>query len=333
MTAQEKVVALAKGEVGYLEKATNSQLYDKTANAGRNNWTKYAYEIATKWPDFFNGNKNGYEWCTTFYCWLFLTLFGLEKARKMLYVPARSLAAGCYYAIRYYKAAGKYGSTPSIGAQIFFKDANGDPCHTGLVYAFDSAKVYTIEGNTSGASGVVSNGGGVAMKSYSRSYSRIDGYGYPDFSVAEEAAVQTGWIQDGNGWWYRLSDGSYPKDCWRQIGGTWYYFDSEGYMVHDTTVTYDGKTYTFDSDGHVTVAGPEKEQEDDDMLTYEQFKAFMRQYEAEVAAQEPGSWSAEAREWAEENGIISGDEKGRKMYKKPVTREEAAVMLFRAENE
>ena len=40
-----KLVALAAQEVGYLEKATNSRLDDKTANAGRGNWTKYARDL------------------------------------------------------------------------------------------------------------------------------------------------------------------------------------------------------------------------------------------------------------------------------------------------
>lgn len=42
MTAIERVIATARAEIGYIEKATNSQLEDKTANAGSGNWTKYA---------------------------------------------------------------------------------------------------------------------------------------------------------------------------------------------------------------------------------------------------------------------------------------------------
>ena len=36
---------IALAEVGYLEKASNEQLYDKTANAGKKNFTKYARDI------------------------------------------------------------------------------------------------------------------------------------------------------------------------------------------------------------------------------------------------------------------------------------------------
>lgn len=42
MTPQTRVIETARAEIGYLEKATNSQLNDKTANAGYNNWNKFA---------------------------------------------------------------------------------------------------------------------------------------------------------------------------------------------------------------------------------------------------------------------------------------------------
>ena len=56
----------------------------------------------------------------------------------------------------------------------------------------------------------------------------------------------------------------------------------------------------------------------------------MDAYLMERAKQEPGSWSADARKWAEKNGIIQGDASGAKQYKSFITREEAAVMLHRA---
>jgi hypothetical protein len=68
--------------------------------------------------------------------------------------------------------------------------------------------------------------------------------------------------------------------------------------------------------------------EDGDM-SYEQFKEYMARYEAERASLEPGAWSREAREWAEEQGIIRGDENGNKRYKSYLTREEYAVTEYR----
>ena len=247
MSAVDKVIALAKEEVGYLEKKSNSDLYSKTGNAGSNNYTKYSYELDK--TDIFNGPKNGYPWCTSFYVWLFYHLFGATKTKQALYLPSKSMAAGCTYAVQYYKAKGKYGSSPRLGAQIFFLDSDGDPCHTGIVYGFDNSTVWTIEGNTSGASGVISNGGGVCKKSYSRTYSRIAGYGYPDYDSLEVHEYTEGWVKDSNGWWYRYKDGSYPASTWKQINSKWYYFDGEGYCLVSKWKESNGDYYYLGSDG------------------------------------------------------------------------------------
>ena len=85
-----------------------------------------------------------------------------------------------------------YTSNPKVGDQIFFKNAAGGICHTGLVYKVDAKTVYTVEGNTSNASGVVANGGGVALKSYPIGYVRIAGYGRPNYAgVTTKPATST----------------------------------------------------------------------------------------------------------------------------------------------
>jgi nucleoid-associated protein YgaU len=66
---------------------------------------------------------------------------------------------------------------------FFYSSDKSSIAHTGLVYKVDNSKVYTVEGNTSGASGVIDNGGGVCTKSYSLSYNRIVGYGRPDYGT------------------------------------------------------------------------------------------------------------------------------------------------------
>lgn len=45
MYDRQKVITIALAEVGYLEKASNAQLDDKTANAGKKNFTKYARDM------------------------------------------------------------------------------------------------------------------------------------------------------------------------------------------------------------------------------------------------------------------------------------------------
>ena len=68
-------------------------------------------------------------------------------------------------------------------------------------------------------------------------------------------------------------------------------------------------------------------------MTQERFNELMTNYLTELAAKDPNTWSADARAWAENNGYIKGDEKGRKMYKKFITREEMIQVLYRIMND
>lgn len=186
-----KVLEIAEDQVGYIEKETNAQLDSKTANAGNENFCKYARDFDKEHKGFYNGVKNGYAaWCDIFVDWLIVEASDVERALKALGQPLKSCGAGCTWSVKYYKQINKYTtSNPKPGYQIFFKDSDGDPCHTGIVYKVDKSYVYTIEGNTSGASGVVANGGMVAKKKYSLKYSRIHGYGIIEYDE-EPVAVK-----------------------------------------------------------------------------------------------------------------------------------------------
>ena len=190
-TEVDKLLEVALGEVGYLEKRSNSNLYDDTANAGYNNYTKYAKELDAL-GNFYNGPKNGYAWCDVFVDWCFVTAFGVERALDLLEQPKKSCGAGCGYSANYYKSNGQFHSTPEPGDQIFFYNSSlSGMAHTGLVYAVDSNYVYTVEGNTSSDSGVIDNGGGVFKKKYERNYKRIAGYGRPDYEGKATVSVPT----------------------------------------------------------------------------------------------------------------------------------------------
>ena len=187
-----KLITIAKEEVGYLEKRNGNldYLYTKTQNAGSANYTKYGYELHQLQPK--NMDYPAY-WCDAFVDWVVLQVVNrlnhtMAEAKKVLCGDFDDYTV---YSANHYKKKGRwYTSNPKVGDQIFFKNSSGI-CHTGIVYKVDSSKVYTIEGNTSGASGVVSNGGGVAMKSYARNYSGIAGYGRMDWSciVGKEIIV------------------------------------------------------------------------------------------------------------------------------------------------
>ena len=156
----------------------------KTANAGNNNYTKYARDLDAI-SGFYNGKKQGYAWCDVFTDWCFVKAFGVENAKRLLCQPDKSLGAGCEYSRRYYKNAGRFRTSPAVGDQIFFKDSSDTACHTGIVHTVDKSYVYTIEGNTSSVSGVIANGGGVFQKKYSLNYNRILGYGHPAYDIAK----------------------------------------------------------------------------------------------------------------------------------------------------
>lgn len=180
-SAISNVIAIAKNEVGYLEKATNSNLDSKTGNAGSNNYTKYARDLDA-FGNFYNGAKQGFAWCDVFVDWCMVKAFGRELAQKMINQSNGSAGAGCKQSSQYYQAINRFYSKPQPGDQIFFV-SGGDICHTGLVIDVTSTQVITIEGNTSGGSGVIANGGGVFQKSYSLNYGGIYGYGRPKYEL------------------------------------------------------------------------------------------------------------------------------------------------------
>lgn len=144
------VIKTAQNEIGYLEKKSNAQLNSKTANAGYNNFTKY-------WRDIYPAYQTE-PWCAAFVSWCFMKAFGLTMAKKLLkhwpYVYCPTLGS------LFTKNA-----NPKVGDIVIFY-RSGEFRHTGLVTKVRGDKFWTIEGNTSGASGIVANGGGVCAKSY-----------------------------------------------------------------------------------------------------------------------------------------------------------------------
>lgn len=172
------VINIALAEDGYLEKKSNSNLDSKTANAGSANYTKYGRDMHKLYPSVMDFPA---AWCDAFIDWCFQKAYGVSNAKGLLggnfddYTPNSA---------NLYKKKNAWSTVPKIGAQIFF--TNGKRIyHTGLVYKFDDKYVYTVEGNTSGASDVVANGGGVCKKKYLRSNAKIAGYGYPKYDAEE----------------------------------------------------------------------------------------------------------------------------------------------------
>lgn len=168
-----KLLEIARAELGYMEKETNSQLDDKTANAGDGNWTKYARDLYE--AGYYQAPKNGYAWCDMWVDWVFLQLCNgdADKAQEMI-CQTGPYGAGCQFSAKYYMQAGRFHtSNPQPGDQIFFSNY----AHTGIVEKIIGSVVHTIEGNTSNM---------VARRTYTLGSSGIDGYGRPRFELDED---------------------------------------------------------------------------------------------------------------------------------------------------
>ena len=176
MTAQERLIGTAEDQVGYMGKRSNSQLDEYKSNTS-GKWTKYARDLDAL-GDFYNGKKNGYDWCDVFVDWCFVTAFGRELGQKLLGQPDRSLGAGTGYSLKYYQQMGRLFSKPEPGDQIFFGDSQST-WHTGIVSKVVGGYVHTIEGNAGNPSAVRAGRYVIGGKN-------IKGYGRPDWSLVPE---------------------------------------------------------------------------------------------------------------------------------------------------
>ena len=171
------------GTKPYLEKKSNAYLDDFTKNAGDKNYTKFARDV-NNWNQ---PGCQGQPWCAVYQFWKLVKVFGLTKALQIM----GGGFYNCESVTRHAKQKGTWHSTPKKGALIIFRNGS----HIGSVNSYDATYVYTNEGNTSSAPGVVANGGACRNKKYKLTDSAIDGYVWIDYGTTEdlkstETAVQ-----------------------------------------------------------------------------------------------------------------------------------------------
>lgn len=185
MPDRNKVIAIAIAETGYLEKSKSAYqknpdiLNEKTAGAGRDNYTKYGKEMHKIYPFVMDFPA---PWCDCFIDWCFQKAYGVTTAKSLLggnFDDYTVASAGMYAK---HNALNK---APEVGAQIFFtRNGQASGCyHTGLVIAVaaDGKTVTTIEGNTSAVgSGIEANGGCVAKKTRSVNANTL--FGHPNYN-------------------------------------------------------------------------------------------------------------------------------------------------------
>jgi len=176
MNGSEKLLELAKAQIGYQEKAGAAGLDDPDANAGQNNYTKYSRDV-----DFWGlMGCQGQPWCCTYQFWLEATIFGVEMALEHFCMTRESYTAyHCFSTYQAFERQGRTSSRPQVGALIVFTYE-----HIGRVTVVKNGRVYTNEGNTSAMYGD-SNGGTVKEKSYDLNDPNIKGYCLIDYGEEE----------------------------------------------------------------------------------------------------------------------------------------------------
>lgn len=132
------IVSVAETQVGYKEKASNSNLDSPTANAGNANYTKYG-----KWY-----GMNGQPWCAMFVSWC-ANQAGITQTMFPKYA---SCTTGMKYFKnneRFYKSIAYKGSyTPKAGDIFFTGPSEGESTHTGIVVSVSGTTMTIIDGNS-----------------------------------------------------------------------------------------------------------------------------------------------------------------------------------------
>lgn len=150
----DKVIALAKTQVGYHEGRTGTLW---------NNHQKYSPAVpGLEW-------SQGQAWCATFISWL-----ALKTGLSALFPRTASTDT----AAAWYQKRGRWSEYPAIGAQGFLAHGS-DEFHTFLVTGYDAQYIYTIEGN-SNTNGSPQGDGVYALKRR-RTDAIVEGYGYPAY--------------------------------------------------------------------------------------------------------------------------------------------------------
>lgn len=169
----KKLIDTALSYVGYLEKASDKDLDDFTANAGSGNYTRFCrdYEKYT--------GKDGFQpsyWCAEYVSCVVVEAFGLPAAKKLL---CGNLFASCTDGRDAFRRMGQYHTERPLPGDIvmFYNQKRTALAHCGFVTNVTASTLGTAEGNTSAGSNVViDNGGAVATKTYSLTTPRIAGY-------------------------------------------------------------------------------------------------------------------------------------------------------------
>ena len=176
------LISRLKNEVGYIEKASNSNLDSKTGNKGLNNYTKYARDI----NNLGLMGCQAHPWCATFQFWVEVQEFGLDTALTHFNMSKSTYVGYNVFSTKSKFPANKRSKTPKLGCLVVFTHS-----HIGRVIAISGNTITTIEGNTS-AQSYDRNGGMVAQKTYNINDNKIDCFLTIDYDSDENETTISG---------------------------------------------------------------------------------------------------------------------------------------------
>ena len=199
------IILIANSQVGYMEKASNSNLDSFTENAGSANYTKYG-----AWY----GN-NGEYWCATFVSWC----ANQAEISETMVPKYESCDAGMltfkswgrFYSSQAY--GGNY--TPKVG-DIFFTGPNeSDSTHTGIVVGVSGSTITVVDGNCDNK---------VSRHTMNLSDSALLGFGNPVYASCSHSSE---YVHDSNSHW---------EQCTGICGVKLSYSDSHTYSSGKCTI-------------------------------------------------------------------------------------------------
>lgn len=281
MTVIERIVDLAKSEVGYPEHASAAYLDSRTKNIGSANYTKYARDLS----DAGLGHPNGYAWCQTFIAWLVWKVTDAEMANKLLCGKLKS-ASTMDVKDAFVKAGRMVPLYEARTGDIVYRSRSGGG-HVGLcIGRAANGDIITVEGNSSPDDKAAWNGG--------MTCTHTGGYWQwccrPDWSVAETVteipiegtvliktellnirdipstsgkivgayrlndlvtvtAKSGTWFKTDKGWISR----NYVCGWILEAVGKWWYNDKDSYPVNTVKLIKDS-WYAFDNEGWMITA-------------------------------------------------------------------------------
>lgn len=195
---------------------------------------------------FWDKNNNAYK-------------YNVKLHRRNSSAATKTTAETSYDLSSYFSGAGDY----YVEVQAVGQDGTkGNWCSSAYIYldASEARDIRGYSGGGPGSGGSGSSGGPGVPKTSQNSYgpvytsvtnsSSTIGYGSPAQNMQNGGHSPSvgSWRQDGNGWWYQFSNGTYPKNCWSVIDGSYYCFDANGYRRYGW-IFYNNKWYYCGADG------------------------------------------------------------------------------------